>query len=94
MHPAGTKMLEKPPCDGPESCAKGHCGTRNPGWMNGTLPMEHGQTLEATACFVCYGRYCKGTCFSKIPIRVRSCGDFYIYELKDVYDNSRAYCAA
>lgn len=88
LRPAGTKMLQRPPCEAGR-CNRGHCGTQTQGWMNGTLPQVYGQTLDAVVCFV----NVNGICDYNEPIKVRNCGHFFIYELKDVFKLDMAYCA-
>ncbi|CAH1783961.1 unnamed protein product, partial [Owenia fusiformis] len=74
----------------PTSCIKqGYCGTGRPMVVDlGGVDMpEAGVTIEAHTCtidvFVGVVRCCG---VSKTPIRIKNCGDFYAYELKNTED--------
>ena len=69
---AGVKMAD--------SCVqKSHCGTHAPGWFNGSLPSNVGETVVGTVCFHWSSSCCKWS----VKIRVKKCnGSYYVYELQ------------
>lgn len=69
---AGVKMAD--------SCVqKSHCGTHAPGWFNGSLPSNVGETVVGTVCFHWSSSCCKWS----VKIRVKKCnGSYYVYELE------------
>ena len=62
----------------PESCVPmRRCGTHAPGWLNGSHPqLQEGQVNRK----VCY-HWSSRCCNWQNNIKVRSCGDFYVYNL-------------
>ncbi|XP_032220081.2 uncharacterized protein LOC5519385 isoform X2 [Nematostella vectensis] len=63
----------------PTSCVqKHHCGTHAPGWLNGTLPSTIEGAASRQVCFH-WGNDC---CRWKSDIKVRNCGEFYVYQLE------------
>ena len=62
----------------PEKCVpKNRCGTHAPGWLNGSHP----SVLEGVvARRVCY-HWSRSCCKWKNNIKIRNCGDYYVYEL-------------
>ena len=81
MNPAGSKIPEKPP-------PFDHCGTLNPGWMNGVHPSQHGETQEREICFNVRGN----TCYKKTTITVINCKDYFVYNLPEVPACLLRYC--
>ena len=81
MEPAGRKITEKPP-------PINHCGTYDPGWLNGSHPETLGQTVSRTVCYV----WRDVTCFDHNTISITNCGDFFVYLLYGFYSSTR-YCA-
>ena len=73
----------------PESCVPmRRCGTRAPGWLNGSHPsLQEGVVARQ----VCYHRT-GGCCQWKNNIQIRNCGDFYVYELQKPPTCSLRYC--
>ena len=69
---AGDKMAD--------SCVKqSHCGTHAPGWLNGDLPLNAGQTVERTVCF----HWSSSCCNWSVKIKVKKCsGNYFVYELQ------------
>ena len=75
-----------------------HCGTYYPGWLHGTHPTVAEGVVTRTVCYH-YGYYYYYSwykqyrcCYRREKIRVRNCGDFFVYELqKPPYCNLR-YC--
>ena len=73
----------------PEECVPtGRCGTWAPGWLNGRHPtVEEGIVTRE----VCYHWNNKG-CYWKNDIRVRNCGNYYVYELQPPPVCNLRYC--
>ena len=69
---AGVKMAD--------SCVQqSHCGTHAPGWFNGSLPSNVGETVVGTVCFHWSSSCCKWS----VKIKVKKCnGSYYVYELQ------------
>ncbi|XP_067023184.1 fibrillin-1-like isoform X3 [Acropora muricata] len=63
-----------------DSCVqKSHCGTHAPGWFNGSLPSNVGETVVGTVCF----HWSSSCCEWSVKIRVKKCnGSYYVYELQ------------
>ncbi|XP_033763935.1 von Willebrand factor D and EGF domain-containing protein-like [Pecten maximus] len=55
----------------------GTCGTKNPVWMNDTLP-NTGETKNASMCAVVFFSKCFPTWST---VQVKNCGSFYVYYL-------------
>ena len=69
---AGTQMAD--------SCVnRDHCGTRYPGWLNGTHPAVADGAVQRQVCF---NRGYRPCCYYTTYISVRNCGEFYAYKLK------------
>lgn len=73
----------------PENCVSiNHCGTRAPGWLNGQHPtVEEGVVTRE----VCYN-WNSNCCNWKNNIKIRNCGDFYVYQLQKPPTCSLRYC--
>jgi len=55
------------------------CGTKYPGWLNGTHPtVAEGEVNRE----VCYNRDLGDCCGSSNIIKVKNCGSYYVYELQ------------
>ena len=65
---AGTKMPTSP-------VPAIRCGTDSPGWLNGAHPTVSDGVVIRQACFAWFGNNCKWA----INIRVRNCGDYFVY---------------
>ena len=64
----------------PESCVPMYlCGTVYTGWLNGKHPTVHEGGVSRQVCF----QFLSDCCWWRISIRIRNCGGFYVYELKD-----------
>ena len=62
----------------PDSCVPmRRCGTHAPGWLNGTHPQLQEGQVNRTVCYHWSSRCCNW----QNNIKVRSCGDFYVYNL-------------
>jgi len=66
-----------------------HCGAIITGWMNGTHPTQEEGIVTRRSCFHFYKKCCNW----KKDIRVRNCGDFYVYELDTVPFCDARYCS-
>ena len=85
LSPAGTRIAEEAP-------GWKYCGTAGSGWMEGSHPTSHGETVTRTVCF----HYGVDTCRFKHQIKVRNCRQFFLYRLVDVhafYNYGLGYCA-
>ena len=72
-----------------ESCVDRYrCGTYHPGWLNGSHPTVNEAAVQRRVCFGFHG-YC---CIYSTYIRVRNCGDFYVYQLKPLTVWYSRYC--
>ena len=85
MAPAGTKMPK---------VAKGNlkCGTYGSGWMQGSHPVNH---LETVTRKVCFSRHSGSgsPCTWTSEIKVRNCSSYYLYYLVDTPYCNFGYCA-
>ena len=74
-----------------------HCGTRWPGWLNGTHPTVAEGVVTRTVCYH-YGYYYYSwsrpyhCCYRRQQIRVRNCGAFFVYELQKPPRCDLRYC--
>ena len=73
-----------------EGLGRGHCGTIAPIWMRGHHPSNAEGIVTRTACVKFNNLY--GGCIP-IPIKVKSCTDFFVYHLVATYGCQMAYCA-
>ncbi|XP_022797785.1 uncharacterized protein LOC111336033 [Stylophora pistillata] len=63
----------------PERCVPmRRCGTDAPGWLNGQHPSLQEGVVKRQVCYHWTG----GCCQWKNYIKIRNCGDFYVYELQ------------
>ncbi|ESO98735.1 hypothetical protein LOTGIDRAFT_158683 [Lottia gigantea] len=79
----------------PTSCVEQfRCGTQAPIWMNGTIPSPQDGIVARMACVNARNAFMfVGTCCSiQIPIEVRNCGEFVIYNLRNTPGCPMAYC--
>lgn len=68
-----------------------HCGTLAPIWIQGKHPMKTGEEVEAIACANINNRI-KGCMYSR-HVRVKNCGNYYVYHLQPTEGRCMAYCA-
>ncbi|XP_050419419.1 von Willebrand factor D and EGF domain-containing protein isoform X2 [Patella vulgata] len=70
------------------------CGTQAPIWMNGTIPSPRDGIVKRNTCVNARsGTDFAGTCCSiTIPIDVRNCGEFVIYNLRNTPGCPMSYC--
>ena len=68
------------------------CASRAHGWLNGALPSQSEGKVWRTVCFTYNGN----NCWRKTKIKVRNCGNFYVYLLNgfshDLYGTYLRYC--
>ena len=69
-----------------------HCGAFVGMWMNTSLPMTIGTSINVTACWFMYSRhFCFG--FSESTrCSIMNCGDFYVYFLAPIGMCNGRYC--
>ena len=73
----------------PEKCVPtGRCGTKSPGWLNGAHPSQQEGAVTREVCYHLEGNCCKW----KNNIKVRNCGEFYVYELQKPPACDLRYC--
>ena len=56
------------------------CGTHATGWLNGAQPTVQEGAVDRQICFNWSGNQCNWS----EPAKVRNCGDFFVYYLKNV----------
>lgn len=79
---AGTKMQQTCPT------VYGSCSTDIPGWLNGAHPSVNDGEVERTTCW----SHANGCCSWSKTIKVRNCGDFFVYHLGPAPVCYAAYC--
>ena len=73
----------------PEKCVPmRRCGTNAPGWLNGKHPRLQEGVVARQVCYHWTG----GCCQWKNSVKIRNCGDFYVYELRKPPACSLRYC--
>ncbi|EDO44253.1 predicted protein [Nematostella vectensis] len=73
----------------PTSCvAKHYCTTHAPGWMTSPHPSVADGVVTRTVCY----HWTTGCCEWSNNIRVRNCGEFYVYELNGTPHCYFRYC--
>ena len=73
----------------PNACVPtSRCGTHAPGWLNGVHPTMAEGAVSRKVCFHWSGNCCKWSS----SIRVRNCGNFYVYELPPTQYCNLRYC--
>ena len=74
----------------PTSCVPIHrCGTHAPGWLSGDHPSEDQGVVTRKVCFHWSGDCCRWS----VNIKVRSCGEYYVYQLPKTPVCNLRYCA-
>ena len=73
----------------PDKCVLMYrCGTKYPGWLNGTHPTVAEGVVTRTVCFSGWG----SCCYRSNIIKMKNCNGYYVYELhRTTYWYSR-YC--
>ncbi|EDO28690.1 predicted protein, partial [Nematostella vectensis] len=73
----------------PTSCvAKHYCTAHAPGWMTSPHPSVADGVVTRTVCY----NWDNGCCHWSNNIRVRNCGEFYVYELSAPPNCYLRYC--
>lgn len=76
-----TKMID--------SCIKDiKCGGSISGWLEGGHPSLADGIVERMVCFQGYG----SCCWKNRKVRVRDCGEYYVYELTATHRCCLVYC--
>ena len=86
LSPAGTRIAEEAP--GIE-----YCGTYYTGWMQGSHPTSLGETVTRTVCFQDRFQSYYNYCGWSSEIKVRNCGQYFLYRLVDTPGCTQGYCA-
>ena len=89
MYNAGNRMLDT--CPSLKSGSLFQCGADWQGWLNGTQPEENEKEVNRTVCF---SRYNNCTCDYSKAIKVRNCGQYYVYLLNGEPKCNQRYCGA
>ena len=89
MYNAGNRMLDT--CPSLKRGSLFQCGAEYQGWLNGTHPEEDEKEVNRTVCF---SRYNNCTCDYPKAIKVRNCGQYYVYLLNGVPKCNQRYCGA
>ena len=70
-----------------------HCGSYQPGWLNGNHPTDIGEGVDSEVCF----NYAGSTCSHRVGISIIKClssdgGEYYLYFLKNTPACNLRYC--
>ena len=65
-----------------------HCGTRYPGWLSGAHPTVAEGVVTRSVCSS-YSNIC---CNWYQNIRIKNCGEYFVYELPGTYYCPARYC--
>ncbi|XP_064594457.1 uncharacterized protein LOC135461346 [Liolophura sinensis] len=70
-------------------CVKrGECGTTNPVWLAGSLPLPHEGIVSRNVCLTFAGL----CCYQRKQIQIRNCGQYMLYKLSPTGFCASAYC--
>ena len=73
----------------PDKCIlRWRCGTKHPGWLNGTHPKVDEGVVTREVCYS--GR--ENCCAFSNFIEVKNCSGYYLYHLKKTPGNCSRYC--
>ena len=80
--PAGTMLAESE-----EGIDEFHCGTQGAGWLKkgAHSGIATGETRDATVCI-------DRSCWSTNPIKIKNCGDYFVYNLPQLIFCDSGYC--
>lgn len=74
----------------PTSCVpKNRCGTHAPGWLTGGHPTEEQGVVSRKVCF----HWNSNCCQWSANIKVRNCGEYYVYQLPKTPVCNLRYCS-
>ncbi|XP_064466644.1 uromodulin-like [Ornithodoros turicata] len=79
--PAGNRLPETP-------VPSGSCGTQVALYLDGRHPQPEDDVVVRRVC----GAHGNDTCFFKLDLEVKNCGDFVAYKLRPAYICPMAYC--
>jgi len=83
LSPAGTRIAEQAP-------GVYYCGSSASGWMQGSHPTSLGETVTRTVCFQGSSSY---PCWQSTEIKVRNCGQYFLYRLVNTPTCNLGYCS-
>ena len=89
MFNAGNRMLDS--CPSSQHTSAFQCGADWQGWLNGLHPNENEGEANRTVCFSTNNNC---TCDYEQTIKVRNCGQYYVYLLNGVPACNQRYCGA
>jgi len=89
MYNAGNRLLDS--CPALSNGTLFQCGAELQGWLNGIHPEENEREINRTVCFSRSGNC---TCIYEKTIKVRNCGQYYVYLLNGVPACNQRYCGA
>eukprot|EP00795_Rhopilema_esculentum_P014860 gene14860-5984_t len=89
MYNAGNKLLDT--CPASIGGSRLSCGSEWQGWLDGLHPTENEREVNRSVCF---SRYDNCTCDYSTTIKVRNCGQYYVYYLNRVPKCPQRYCGA
>ena len=73
----------------PDKCVlRYRCGTKHPGWLNGTHPTIADGEATRTVCFSAR----TNCCLWHVTIKVKNCSSYYVYKLQGPHRYGRRYC--
>ena len=73
----------------PDKCvASWRCGAKATGWLNGAHPTEQDGVVTREVCY----NWDSNCCRWKNSIKIRNCGEFYVYELQKPPTCNLRYC--
>ena len=77
----------------PQACVtkyeEWYCGTAEAGWLTGQHPNVSQGTVTRRVCFSFHSNCCN----TVKDIKIRNCGNFYVYELQPLTAGWRRYCS-
>ena len=82
VSPAGSKIPET-------DVEPRHCNTFATGWLNGTHPSIPHEVVSRTICFHTTGDSCDYT----TDVKIRNCGEYFLYYLSEVPICDLRYCS-
>ena len=95
MGDAGTRIPEDP-FTSVQSGGYGHCGTGCPGYLpSGSHPKMSGElVVNVKVCYNCGGNICNYSHGMGIyrDIKIRHCGEYFVYYLTKAFTNQLRYC--
>ena len=93
MGDAGTRIPEYPFTSVQSiGCGQVYCNTCCPGYLpSGSHPQTPGELVNnVTVCFNCDGDICNYKILN--AVKIRHCGDYFVYHLTQLYGQNYRYC--